>query len=69
MAKQMKNGKCTCWTQVDARLAKEGSSLSRAFNFSGHEFLELKTIRNDGKRKPPARIVCSCCPFCGAQLK
>jgi len=28
-----------------------------------------ETERIDGKRKPPKRIVCSFCPFCGAELK
>lgn len=69
MSRQFKNGKCSCWQQVDARLKKEGSSLARAFNFAGQEFLEVKTQRDDEKRKPPARIVCSFCPFCGSQLK
>jgi hypothetical protein len=68
VSKQFKNGRCSCWKQVDDELGKKGVQLAKAFNLAGHEFLEIKTERTDGKRKQPHRIVCSFCPFCGSKL-
>lgn len=69
MSRQFQSGKCSCWKTVNGRLQMEGTELVVALNFGGKQFLELLTKRIDGKRKPPHRIVCTYCPFCGAKLK
>jgi len=69
MSRQFKDGRCSCWKQVNDELEKHGTLLATSFTLSGHEFLNIETERTDGKRKPPKRIVASFCPFCGQKLK
>ena len=69
MTRQYKDGSCSCWKRFEKELDKYGSAFEFAFTITGKHYLEIKTIRTDGKRKPPWRVVCAFCPFCGSELK
>lgn len=71
MARQYKNGKCSCWKKLDAELEKQeaGTELDITWSFTGRTYLKVATVRVDGKRKSPVSVIASHCPFCGAKLK
>jgi len=69
VSRQFKNGTCSCWKPLQKELGKQGTGLELAFSLTGKFYLQVQTMRTDGKRKPPVRVVCSHCPFCGAKLK
>jgi hypothetical protein len=69
MTRQFKNGTCSCWKPFQKKLDEQGTDLELAFSLSGKVYLQVQTMRTDGQRKPPVRVVCSHCPFCGEKLK
>ena len=68
MNQQYENGSCSCWKQFQKELDKHGTEFEFAFTMTGKQYLEIKTVRSDGKRKPPKRVLCAFCPFCGGKL-
>jgi hypothetical protein len=73
MAKQYKNGKCSCWAKVDRELQKHGCKLSTGFSFDGHNYLSVETYRVQAETRrrvvAPKKVYASFCPFCGGKLK
>lgn len=69
MSKQAKNGRCSCWDQVNKSLEETGDELTKWFSFSGHHYLEIATSKIVKSRKKPKRVFASFCPMCGAKLK
>ena len=71
MSRQLKNGKCSCWAEVNKQLDKQGtnSELSQSFTFTGHHYLQVRTENKVKSRKSPKTVLASYCPFCGEKLK
>lgn len=71
MSRQFKNGKCSCWNDVDKQLDKAGANarLALSFSLNGHHYLQVKTENVNTSRKAPKTVIASYCPFCGTKLK
>ena len=69
MARQYKNGRCSCWKQVNEQLSNHNTALDELFTLTGHHYLKVATHRCDKKKKPPKSVIASHCPFCGEKLK
>ncbi len=71
MSRQFKNGKCSCWDQVNKKLDEAGANaeLVQSFSFTGHHYLQVKTDNKNKSRKAPKTVLASYCPFCGKKLK